>query len=342
MVEVSNITFHYVLKALEAKTKIPINEMLGHVGLSDVCLTQPGGKIESEHLSTIFRYCMQQTDNAHLALDIGASIPYQSLGILGYLLLNTTTLKQMIEKFDHYQKLISAHLKFNLYDEGDYYKIAILINENPYIPVPSFHAEVHLSAILNILSQLLGRRVVPDYTHFSQDEVGAMKRYREVFGEAIFFNREVNAVFFKKDGLDIAVESADPAMLAYFEAQAQKVLHESDGIGWYRNVEREILKNIGDREISIAFVAQTLDVSVRTLQNHLASEGKRFSHALQNVRKRLAQHYILHTRLDDTTIAFLLGYSEVSSFYRAYKKWHGYTPKQCRRRFAAAKPPHGG
>ena len=336
MAKVSNVTFQYVLKALNMKTKIAVGEMLDIVRLNKNELNKPGGKIESEKLTEIFRYCMKKTANPYLALEIGESIPYQSLGLLGYLLLNTKSLKEMIEKFSHYQKLISARLKFNFFEDEKFYKIAVYINENRHIPVPGFHAEVHLSAILSILTQILGKKVVPAYSSFSFDKPPSLKKYEEIFSNKIYFGRDENAIFFEKGKLDIKVDNSNPSMLAFFEAQADLILQEMEKNSWYSKVEREILKNIGDKDITIEFISSNLGLSVRTLQNYLKSESKKFTDALGNVRKRLAEHYIKNTKIDDITISFLLGYSEVSSFYRAYRKWNGNTPKNRRKELSGS------
>lgn len=330
MNKVSSVTFQYVLKAIEMKTNISILEMLEFADIKPEQLESHKSGIESQKLSQIFQYCMQKSGNDHLALDIGQSISYHSLGILGYLLLNTTTLKQMIEKFNYYQKLVSRHLKFHFSEDEVYYKFAIYINENRYIPVPSFHAVVHLSAIVNILTQILGQKVTPDMTHFTQDVIKNDERYREFFGSNIKYNQNENIIFFDKSKLDIPVNNSNPSMLAYFEAQADKILDELENSSWYSKVEKEILKNIGDNVITIEFVASNLGLSVRTLQNYLKSESKKFSEALMNVRKHLANHYMKNTNIDDTTISILLGYSEVSAFYRAYKNWNNCTPKERR------------
>lgn len=329
MASVSSVTFHYVLKALEIKTDISIKEMIKEVDLSLEDLEEKES-IKSYKLSAVFRYCMEKTENPNLALELGQSIPYQSLGILGYLLLNAKDLKQMIEKFNSYQKLISGHLKFNFYEDDEFYKFAIYINENKQIPIPSFHAQVHLSGILSVLSKILGEKVVPASTYFAHDKQNDIKILQDIFGENIFFERDENAIYFKKDALNTPIHNSNPAMLGYFEAQANSILSLAEESSWFSKTEKEILKNIGDNAISIDLVASHLDISVRTLQNYLKMESKSFSEALANVRNGLAKHYILHTKLDDGSISLLLGYSEVSSFYRAYKKWSGSTPKELR------------
>ena len=330
MAEVSSVTFQYVLRALQIHTKIPLEEMLKKVSLEKDILHDHDSKIDTQKLTNIFRYCMEETHNKYLALELGQSIPFQSLGILGYLLVNTKTLQEMIEKFAYYQKLISGHLKFNFTEDNEYYKFTIYINENRYIPVPSFHAEVHLTAILNILSQILGEKVVPKKTYFTQEYIKKQERYVEIFGENISFDEEENSIFFEKKYLDIPVNNSNISMLHYFEAQANVILQQMKNDSWYGKVEKEILKNIGNTEITIEFVANNLGLSIRTLQNYLKSESKKFSEALSSVRKKLSNHYIENSNLDDTTISFLLGYKEVSSFYRAYKKWYNQTPKKTR------------
>jgi AraC-like DNA-binding protein len=327
MAEVSSVTFHYVLKTLQMKTKIPIEQMVEVVGLN-IENIEKSETIKSYKLSAIFRYCMEKTNNPNLAFDIGQSIPYQSLGLLGYLLLNASNLKDMIEKFHTYQKLISKHIAFHFFEDEHYYKFAIYVNENRYIPVPSFHAEVHLSSILNILTQILGQKVIPAFTYLAYTKQSDSIRYEDVFGPNIYFEEDENAIFFKKDQLNIPVNNANPSMLGFFEKQANQILQELDDKTWFQKTEKEILKHIGDKEITIEFVASNLGLSTRTLQNHLKKESKKFQEALTKVRKSLTQHYFKNTSLDDTSISFLLGYSEVSSFYRAYKKWYGQTPKQ--------------
>ena len=328
MAEVSSVTFHYVLKSLEKITSIKIEEMLEKADISKDILSNHETKIDSKQLSFICRYCAVKSNNPHLALHIGQATSYQSLGILGYLLLNTKNLKEIIEKFNTYQKLISGYFKFYFNDDGTYYKLAIYINENPMIPVPSFHAQVHLSSLVSILSQILGEKVIPNFTCFSQDEYKNIDEFKKIFGENISFKKQENAIFFKKDRLNIPVKNSNSSMLEYFENQANKILDEQKEQSWYFKVEKEIFKNIGVNEITIDMISNNLNLTPRTLQNYLKAESKTFREALDNIRQKLANHYINHTDMDLGTISIFLGYSEASSFFRAYKRWNNKTPME--------------
>jgi AraC-like DNA-binding protein len=328
MAKISSVTFHFILKALERSSSISIEDMLIHGDLSKEVFVKQDTQINSEKLSEIFKFCMEKSGDYTLALKIGSSITYHSLGVLGYLMLNANNLKEVVEKFDYYQKLISGFIKFYLTKNEKYYKIAIYINENPMIPVPSYHAEVHLSAILTILNQIIGKTIIPDLTYFTSDSMVDKDEYKKIFGENIILHKSENAIFFETDKLNITVNNSNPIMLEYFEAQANKIIEDMRITSWYAKVKREILKNIGESEISIDFIAEKFDISTRTLQYHLKNENKRFRDALLSVRMQLANHYIKNTKMDFSSIAFFLGYSESSSFFRAYKKYYKNTPKK--------------
>jgi len=328
MATVSCVTFHYVLRALQAHCKISIDEMLQVVDLDKDIVLNTDSQIDTIKLSTIFEYCMKKNNDYTLSLKIGSSITYHSLGILGYLLLNTNSLKEMIEKFNYYQKLISGFMKFHLDMCDDYYKLTIYINENPTIVVPNYHAEVHLSAILSILSQIIGERIIPNKTYFTQNAILDKKEYEKIFGSNIFCGESENAIFFDNQNLSRVVENSNSVMLEYFQQQANKILDNVKNSSYYNRVKDEILKNIGEYDITISFIAKKLNVSERTLQNNLKKENKKFRDALLSIRMSLANHYIKNSDMDISSISLYLGYNEPSSFFRAYKKYFKNTPKQ--------------
>jgi AraC-like DNA-binding protein len=74
-------------------------------------------------------------------------------------------------------------------------------------------------------------------------------------------------------------------------------------------------------------VARAFALSSRTLQRQLKSENVTFQCVLNETREALAQHYLAQGRLTVAEIAFLLGYEDPSSFYRAFHSWTGQTPQ---------------
>jgi len=72
-------------------------------------------------------------------------------------------------------------------------------------------------------------------------------------------------------------------------------------------------------------------MSTRTLQRRLSEEGFTYKQLLESVRHTLAEQYIRDERLSLNEISYLLGFSEQSSFSRAFKRWTGKSPSQTRK-----------
>jgi AraC-like DNA-binding protein len=75
-------------------------------------------------------------------------------------------------------------------------------------------------------------------------------------------------------------------------------------------------------------------MSSRTLQRRLAADGATFQQLLQEARRELARHYLLHSSLELSETAYLLGYEDSHSFFRAFHDWEGDSPGEWRARHA--------
>jgi AraC-like DNA-binding protein len=73
-----------------------------------------------------------------------------------------------------------------------------------------------------------------------------------------------------------------------------------------------------------------LDVPARTLQRRLATEGTSLHQEIEEIRKTMAVAVLRDRSLAVEDVAYLLGYSEPSTFFRSFKRWTGTTPRQFR------------
>jgi AraC-like DNA-binding protein len=77
---------------------------------------------------------------------------------------------------------------------------------------------------------------------------------------------------------------------------------------------------------TITEIASRMGLSQRNLQRKLADAGTSFTKVLEEMRIEIASRYLAATSLSLKEIAFLLGYNEPSSFFRAFRKLTGETP----------------
>jgi AraC-like DNA-binding protein len=77
-------------------------------------------------------------------------------------------------------------------------------------------------------------------------------------------------------------------------------------------------------------VAQRLGMPLRTLQRRLREENTTLAALIDGVRFELAERYLSDARISSQEAAFLLGFSDVSAFHRAFVRWTGVTPAEYR------------
>ena len=98
------------------------------------------------------------------------------------------------------------------------------------------------------------------------------------------------------------------------------------------NVSRMISLSLPNGSSSIVDVAAAMNYSQRTLQRKLSDKNTSYSALLDSVRFNMANQYLKSTYYRLTDIALLLGYSNLSSFSRAYFRYAGIYPMEVRKR----------
>ena len=95
-------------------------------------------------------------------------------------------------------------------------------------------------------------------------------------------------------------------------------------------VRQILLAGLNTGKISLEQTAQQLSCSARSLQRQLEAQKASFRTLLDDVRCAQAKHYLQQTDISLVDIAFLLGYTEQSTFNDAFRRWTGQTPRQFR------------
>jgi len=132
------------------------------------------------------------------------------------------------------------------------------------------------------------------------------------------------------------VPGADRYLLPIAERQLQDALEPKAGSDpWLRDVEILVASRVCDGHPAIRSVAAQLGLSVRTLQRRLEEHNILYRDLVARVRFQLARRYLEETSNDLEEIAFLLGYSELSAFDHAFRRWTGQTPRGFRQKARA-------
>ena len=153
----------------------------------------------------------------------------------------------------------------------------------------------------------------------------------EHFGCRVHFRAEHNALIFRKSDLDRPFVTHNAELLAMLAPQLEAELADQRLRLTIRDQVKQTLKRLlaGQRP-TIQEVARELNLSARTLQRRLTEAGVTFQLVLEEARRELARHYLLQASLELNETAYLLGYENANSFFRAFHHWEGTSPGQWR------------
>jgi AraC-like DNA-binding protein len=112
-----------------------------------------------------------------------------------------------------------------------------------------------------------------------------------------------------------------------FENQLKEGRARKSILGQVKWVLKRLLS--GSRP-DLLMIAKELGMSERTLQRRITEEGTTFRQLLNETRHELVRQYLDNASVEITEAAFLIGYEDPNSFYRAFRSWEGKTPAEWR------------
>lgn len=156
------------------------------------------------------------------------------------------------------------------------------------------------------------------------------RRCTDFFGVAIERDAQPSISFTAENALHPFL-TLNKAMWRAFEPDLRRRLSELDATATTAQRVRALLLDLlPSNAASIEVVADRLAMSKRTLQRRLDFEGENFRTLVNSTRESLARHYLANTAMSGGEIAFLLGFEDPNSFYRAFHEWTGQTPETVR------------
>lgn len=177
------------------------------------------------------------------------------------------------------------------------------------------------------------RPVLPRCVEFACAPPTDPDRWAKTLGAPVRFAVPLTRIVYPSPTANIASASSDAKLAPILGRHADDLLARlGDRTSRSAEVRDAIVAGLRLGEVPLAAVATALRVSARTLQRRLRDEGTSFETLLDETRFGLASSYLRDPTLGIAEIAWLIGFTEISAFYRAFRRWTGTTPGAYRSR----------
>jgi len=255
------------------------------------------------------------------------------IGVLGLAMKTAPTLRASLERVERYWRVVTDTAVYRLDASGD---PAFLVFEarTGHHPVLDFRNEGALAGLARNMRQFVEGELILEHVSFRHACRSDPDRYAAHFGCPVRFEADRNAIALRPAMLDLPNRLGDAAVSDFLTA------HLETEIGSLRDdpsiraaLLRRLTPALSNGVPQAADIARDMAMSERTLYRRLAEEGLTFRDVLTEAQSSLAQELLRDSDSSIAEIAFLTGFSEQSTFSRAFKRWVGQAPVQFRQQF---------
>lgn len=246
-------------------------------------------------------------------------------GALGYAWLASTTLRKALERLERYFHIISEKADVKLEEHKD--GLNLILSDSIQ---PAAFMDSRMATIISGCRFNCGEDFHPLSVSIIHEKPTCSGRYFQLFRAPVYFGAENDSILFSLEDLDLRLPGGNPHLASISDQLMIEYIANLDRQNIIHRVKYAIIENIPDGKITDDKIAKAIFMSVRSLQRYLKEFGTTFGAVLDETRKDLAEHYVSDLKEDLTEVAFKLGYSEQSSFSRAFKRWTGISPSAYR------------
>ncbi|MEV0337756.1 AraC family transcriptional regulator [Nocardia sp. NPDC050713] len=313
---------------------VPAARMLAGTGLTEPLLRDPDAQIDAHTELAVIRNLVREVDAPALGVELGRRYRITTFGIFGFACVSSPTLGEAISFALRFLDLsFTFCLPVAHWEAGEF--VARVHDESVPADVRQFLVERDVTAMYQVMSDLLGRQVPLLRAEFRFAEPEYADRMTEVFGVRPGFGRAHNVFTIDPEMLEQPLPQANEHTWAMCLAQCRQLVDRRRARTGIAAEVRELLVPGGADGFAappgIDLVARELNMSTRTLRRHLDAAGTSYRALLDEVRRALAEEMLTATPLSVSDVAIRLGYAESSTFIYAFKRWTGVTPAAYRR-----------
>jgi AraC-like DNA-binding protein len=297
-------------------------------GLPVGLLNQQKIVVTTEELFSFYRAISDASQDPAIGLKLGTEERVERYDPISISALYARSFRDALQRMARYKQLTCPE-EIRIEERGDECAVQflwMLAREKE----PALLTDTCFAWIVSIGRRGTGRAIHPTRIELQRSEANR-KMYEEHFRCLVKFGSPQNVVTFGRADVERPFVTHNAELLAIVAPQLEAELTQQLAQKTVSEQVKGILKRLlaGQRP-GLEDVARELRLSMRTLQRRLTNEAATFQQLMEDARRELAQHYLLHSSLELNETAYLLGYEDANSFFRAFHHWEGTSPGEWR------------
>lgn len=310
---------------------IDASALLASIGLDAEGRWDPKAMIPADTYYDMLERIASQTDVTDLPVRVGASMRLDEYGALGLAFKAATNLGRSYARVERYARLWTSVVEYELrpHPSGTLF---ILHRSGDRRLGLRLSNEATLASAVSIARQVCPLPVAPLEVLIRHPAPNSIASHADYFGCPIRFGADLDALLFSRETLAqpniLGDEGISRYLISHLDAELSDIATETPLVDRAKDA---IAQALSEGPPKMADIARGLGLSARSFHRRLSDHGMRFQTLTEDTRRDLAEGLLRGERHSLAEIAFLTGFSEQSSFTRAFKRWVGTTPASYRK-----------
>jgi AraC-like DNA-binding protein len=309
---------------------IDVGPLLKQAGLTEDLIKDSNAPIGVANQIKFVELAAEALGDDLLGFHLAEDFDPREMGLLYYVAASADTMGDALQRAERYIKLQNEAVRFKV-STGKSVRIRL-----QYTGVAR-HTDVHqigafISLLIRINRQLTGRELTPTRVRIMHRIGGDKSRLERYLDASVEDGADADEIEFPAASWDLPFISADPYLHRLLVENCEQALarRQKSATPLKVKVENAVAALLPHGQARHDVVAAKLGMSPRTLARRLSAEGSSFAMILEDIRSALAHRYLADRTLPISQIAWLVGYTEIGTFTRAFQRWTGMSPSAAR------------
>ncbi|WP_417670602.1 AraC family transcriptional regulator ligand-binding domain-containing protein [Roseibium sp.] len=318
------------LRKVLPKDLVDWSELAHEFNFDLSALDTADGIVPMAATNAVFEYVANALGDEGRLFDLFYEIPIGQYSLYDYLFVCAPTVRDACKAWHRFMPMRSNAVSLTYSENDEEGRL-----EWSQLDDDGLHMQIMFARFgwaLKRIETVLGVQPAPVRAELAFPAPRQTSKLEQLYRERMAFDASRNAIHLPRNLLDRRTLRNEESLYAILLRQASDELefHSSQGSILTRTAEA-IANSMTSGTTNLPRVARDLGMSERSLQRALEREGTSFRKMTEDIRRSAANRYLANTHLSMKEIAFLLGFSESSTFSKAYRDWFGISPNQYRR-----------
>ena len=318
---------HFVKAALSGAVKQGVNtsQILIAAGIEPELMQQQGARVTDKQYTQLMQTLWNTLQDEYMGFASSKSKP-GTFATMCYLTIHCNTLESVFKRANAFYNLFEKPVLIDLTYNEKQAHLTIAFDEE--LDDPYHFLQESLLVIWHRFScWLTGKRIMLDEVSFNYSEPEHASEYKHLFHCPLVFNQKQTRLSFNTRYLHEVIIRDEQELKDFLKSSPADLLGKPDDYNSYTSqIRQHIGRDLKEELPDFEAVSSKLNLSPQTLRRRLKEENTSYQEIKDNIRRDQAVYHLSRNDFSINEIAYRVGFTEPSTFHRAFKKWTKLTP----------------